>query len=137
MLQSGLPAVAQMDLPEGAIDGIQAEDNNVAAASTAERAAEGNCWHEAELNGAAASLSRDVQKAEVQRPIDATSTAGFTGIQPSTAPIRRFKGVPYMPDANSIAFLTNMGFGNDQAVRALKVTQGNIERAANWLLSGL
>ena len=42
-----------------------------------------------------------------------------------------------MPDANSVAFLTNMGFGNDQAVRALKVTQGNIERAANWLLSGL
>ena len=136
MLQSGLPAVAQMDLPEGAIDGIKAEDNNVAAASTAERAAEGNCCHEAELNGAAAALSRDVQKADVQRPI-AVITAGFTGIQPSTALIRRFKGVPYMPDANSIAFLTNMGFGNDQAVRALKVTQGNIERAANWLLSGL
>ena len=129
MLQSNLPAVAQMDLLEEAIDGNKTEENIVAAASTAERAAEAKCCSEAELKGAA--VSRELQKAVVQ------TTAGFTGIQPSTAPVRRFKGVPYMPDANSVAFLTNMGFGNDQAVRALKVTQGNIERAANWLLSGL
>lgn len=62
-----------------------------------------------------------------------TSSNGTQALAP---PVRRFKG-PYMPDTESIAFLTNMGFANDQAVRALKVTQGNIERAANWLLSVL
>ena len=56
---------------------------------------------------------------------------------PSVAPVRRFRGVPYAPDAASTGFLTSMGFSHDQAVRALKVTQGNIERAANWLLSGM
>lgn len=60
-----------------------------------------------------------------------------SSINPSMAPVRRFKGVPYVPDADSIQFLTNMGFSQDQAIRALKVTQGNIERAANWLLSGM
>ena len=60
-----------------------------------------------------------------------------SSIDPSMAPVRRFKGVPYAPDADSIQFLTNMGFTHDQAIRALKVTQGNIERAANWLLSGM
>lgn len=60
-----------------------------------------------------------------------------SSIDPSMAPVRRFKGVPYAPDADSIQFLTNMGFTQDQAIRALKVTQGNIERAANWLLSGM
>lgn len=60
-----------------------------------------------------------------------------SGSNPPTSHVRRFKGVPYAPDAGSIGFLTNMGFNRDQAVRALKVTQGNIERAANWLLSGM
>ncbi|DBA97285.1 hypothetical protein WJX77_012218 [Trebouxia sp. C0004] len=59
------------------------------------------------------------------------------GLKPATAYVRRYKGVPYAPDAGSVGFLTNMGFSQDQAVRALKVTQGNIERAANWLLSGM
>ncbi len=59
------------------------------------------------------------------------------GLKPATAYVRRYKGVPYAPDAGSVGFLTNMGFNQDQAVRALKVTQGNIERAANWLLSGM
>lgn len=60
-----------------------------------------------------------------------------SSINPSMAPVRRFKGVPYAPPADSTQFLTNMGFSQDQAIRALKVTQGNIERAANWLLSGM
>lgn len=58
-----------------------------------------------------------------------------SNINPSVGPVRRFKGVPYTPDAGSIEFLTNMGFSHDHAVRALKITQGNIERAANWLIS--
>ena len=58
-----------------------------------------------------------------------------SSINPSVGPVRRFKGVPYAPDPGSIEFLTNMGFSHDHAVRALKITQGNIERAANWLLS--
>ena len=33
--------------------------------------------------------------------------------------------------------LLALGFSQDQAVRALKVTQGNVERAANWILSGM
>lgn len=60
-----------------------------------------------------------------------------SSINPRVAPVRRFKGVPYAPAAGSIHFLTNMGFTHEQATRALKVTQGNIERAANWLLSGM
>ena len=71
-----------------------------------------------------------VQDGEMQRP-----TSSF--VPSNTAPVRRYRGVPYAPDAGSIGFLTNMGFGHDQAVRALKVTQGNLERAANWLLSGM
>ena len=59
------------------------------------------------------------------------------GLKPAIAYLGRYKGVPYAPDAGSVGFLTNMGFNQDQAVRALKVTQGNIERAANWLLSGM
>ena len=59
------------------------------------------------------------------------------GLKPASVYVRRYKGVPYAPDAGSVGFLTNMGFNQDQAVRALKVTQGNIERAANWLLSGM
>lgn len=30
--------------------------------------------------------------------------------------------------------LLTLGFTKDQAERALKITQGNVERAANWLL---
>lgn len=74
-------------------------------------------------------IAQTAQEEQVQRP--------NSSINPSVAPIRRFKGVPYAPDADSTQFLTNMGFSHDQAIRALKVTQGNIERAANWLLSGM
>lgn len=73
----------------------------------------------------------------VPHPAAEVQAAPLNVIQTNATAVRRFKGVPYMPDAGSVSFLTNMGFGNDQAVRALKVTQGNIERAANWLLSGL
>ena len=59
------------------------------------------------------------------------------GSQIAVNHVRRFKGMPYTPDAGAISFLTNMGFEQQHAIRALKVTQGHIERAANWLLSGM
>lgn len=33
-----------------------------------------------------------------------------------------------------IVSLLSLGFTKDQAERALRITHGNIERAANWLL---
>ena len=68
---------------------------------------------------------------------DTVQRTDSDGLKAATAHVRRYKGVPYAPDAGSVGFLTNMGFNQDQSVRALKVTQGNIERAANWLLSGM
>ena len=87
------------------------------------------------LNGnvqsqAASSVFQTMQESHLER-----SDSG--GVNPSIAHARRFRGVPYVPDAASTSFLTNMGFSHHQAVRALKVTQGNLERAANWLLSGM
>ena len=90
---------------------------------------DGSNVHNAAISSSVPVMAQTVQEAQVQRP--------NSGIDPSIAPVRRFKGVPYAPDAGSIQFLTNMGFAHEQATRALKVTQGNIERAANWLLSGM
>lgn len=84
---------------------------------------------DAALSSSVPVIAQTVQEEQVQR--------SNSSIDPSMAPVRRFKGVPYAPDAGSIQFLTNMGFTHEQATRALKVTQGNIERAANWLLSGM
>lgn len=35
---------------------------------------------------------------------------------------------------DGVTALLSLGFPKDQAERALKITQGNVERAANWLL---
>ena len=45
-------------------------------------------------------------------------------------------GGRYVPDGQSVAALTAMGFSAAQVERALRATQGNLERAANWLLTG-
>lgn len=84
----------------------------------------------ASLGSSVFARAQTAQEEQLQR-------SDSSSINPSLAPVRRFKGVPYAPSADSIQFLTNMGFSQDQAIRALKVTQGNIERAANWLLSGM
>ena len=39
------------------------------------------------------------------------------------------------PDPASIEMLSSMGFNESQATAALKATQGNLERAADWLFS--
>ena len=41
-----------------------------------------------------------------------------------------------MLEEEGINTLLGLGFNRDQAVRALRSTQGNLERAANWLLLG-
>ena len=85
---------------------------------------------DASLGSSVYARAQTAQEEQLQR-------SDSSSINPNMAPVRRFKGVPYAPGADSIQFLTNMGFSQDQAIRALKVTQGNIERAANWLLSGM
>lgn len=45
-------------------------------------------------------------------------------------------GGPYVPVPADVEMLTALGFAPQQAERALRVTQGNLERAANWLLAG-
>ena len=141
MVQSDRPAVLQTGMQEHPANGVTPETGDTHAAPKDNVSVPSGVCPEPELKGASAVVNQDTeqQKAEVQvTGLSSIQTrAGISGIQTNAAPVRRFKGVPYMPDSNSIAFLTNMGFGNDQAVRALKVTQGNIERAANWLLSGL
>lgn len=130
MPEADRPAVLQTG---GTLHSNRLQDCNGHVAHRADTAVEGNVPQEVEFTErqeVLISKAASQQGAEVQ-------AAPLNVIQPSTAPVRRFKGVPYMPDTGSVSLLTNMGFGNDQAVRALKVTQGNIERAANWLLSGL
>ena len=45
-------------------------------------------------------------------------------------------GSGYVPAPGEVEMLTAMGFTSRQAESALRVTQGNLERAANWLLAG-
>lgn len=140
-IQSDRPAVLQTGMQAHPVNGVKPEAGDNHAAQNDKVPMPSGVCQEAELKGTSAAANQDTeqQKAEVQVTglSSIQTSAGISGIQTNAAPVRRFKGVPYIPDSNSIAFLTNMGFGNDQAVRALKVTQGNIERAANWLLSGL
>ena len=37
-------------------------------------------------------------------------------------------------EQDGVMTLLSLGFTKDQVERALKITQGNVERAANWLL---
>lgn len=41
----------------------------------------------------------------------------------------------FMPDENGIELLSSMGFTRPQAIKALKATDNNIERAADWIFS--
>lgn len=43
--------------------------------------------------------------------------------------------VTFTPDPNGIEMLTSMGFNVAQATKALKETNNNIERAADWIFS--
>lgn len=44
-------------------------------------------------------------------------------------------GAAFVADANGLEMLMGMGFTDKQATRALKETQNNIERAADWIFS--
>ncbi|XP_023298160.2 ubiquitin carboxyl-terminal hydrolase 5 [Lucilia cuprina] len=41
----------------------------------------------------------------------------------------------FVPDADSLFMLMSMGFDERQATKALKATDGNVERAADWIFS--
>lgn len=41
----------------------------------------------------------------------------------------------FVPDENGIELLCGMGFTRQQAIKALKATDNNIERAADWIFS--
>lgn len=43
--------------------------------------------------------------------------------------------VTFVPDANGIQMLMSMGFNVAQATKALKETNNDIERAADWIFS--
>lgn len=41
----------------------------------------------------------------------------------------------FVPDNEALQCIMSMGFTKDQAIKALKATDNNIERAANWIFS--
>lgn len=41
----------------------------------------------------------------------------------------------FTPDPDALQFIMGMGFTSDQAVKALKATNNNPERAADWIFS--
>lgn len=41
----------------------------------------------------------------------------------------------FVPDENNLVMIMSMGFTRDQAVKALKATDNNVERAADWIFS--
>ena len=57
------------------------------------------------------------------------------GSDSSSGHVKRHKHEAYQPSEQQIACLTGMGFEHSAAVRSLKISNGNTERAANQLLS--
>ena len=57
------------------------------------------------------------------------------GSDSSSGHVKRHKHEAYQPSEQQIACLTGMGFEYSAAVRSLKISNGNTERAANQLLS--
>lgn len=57
------------------------------------------------------------------------------GSDSSSGHVKRHKHEAYQPSEQQIACLTGMGFEHSAAVRSLKISNGNTERAANHLLT--
>lgn len=55
-------------------------------------------------------------------------------VPPGTAPQQGSKA-DFVPNEDALAMISAMGFTRSQAVRALKATENNIERAADWIFS--
>ncbi|KAL1137925.1 hypothetical protein AAG570_009620 [Ranatra chinensis] len=45
------------------------------------------------------------------------------------------KDTAFVPKEDALEMIMAMGFGRDQAIRALKATDNNVERAADWIFS--
>jgi uncharacterized UBP type Zn finger protein len=41
----------------------------------------------------------------------------------------------FVPNEDAVAMISSMGFTRTQAIRALKATENNVERAADWIFS--
>lgn len=54
---------------------------------------------------------------------------------PFVVPDTTFKGNTFVPNPESLAMLMSMGFDERQATKALKATDGNVERATDWIFS--
>lgn len=97
-----------------------------------------------------------MQLAEMGFPIEACKRAVFftknTGIEPATQwimehisdsdfgdpfvpPGTAVSNINFVPDPSGLEMLMGMGFNSDQATKALKETNNNIERAADWIFS--
>ncbi len=63
-------------------------------------------------------LFQHMEDADIDTPLDLGGAAGEAAVNPQ-----------------SIELLTAMGFGIPQAKKALRETQGNVERAVEWLFS--
>jgi ubiquitin carboxyl-terminal hydrolase 5/13 len=47
-----------------------------------------------------------------------------------------FPGKPaFVPNEDAVAMISSMGFTRTQAIKALKATDNNVERAADWIFS--
>ena len=108
-----------------------------------------NTEDDSSFRAAVSAVARDGGSAAQQEPDGPAQTSAMrktgrglllgredsTGSDSSSGHVKRHKHEAYQPSEQQIACLTGMGFEYSAAVRSLKISNGNTERAANQLLS--